>query len=90
MVDFKSIDVQHNANVYSYNLLGKPLCITDRKGQITQQYFDALNRKTLSNYLADNSSDSNTYNQYDYLVNFVLFFRQFDFALKIDDLKPQA
>ena len=47
---------------------GNAIQLTDRKGQISQHFYDVMNRRTLSNFEADSSSDSFTFNQYDDLI----------------------
>ena len=47
---------------------GNSMQLTDRKGQISQHFYDIMNRRTLSNFEADGSSDCFTFNQYDDLV----------------------
>jgi RHS repeat-associated protein len=47
---------------------GNNIQITDRKNQAIQQFFDVMNRKIQSNYLADGTTDNLTYSQYDDLV----------------------
>jgi len=48
---------------------GNNIQITDRKGQISQHFYDVLNRKVQSNFEADNSSDTFSYNSFDDLAN---------------------
>lgn len=48
---------------------GNLMQLTDRKGQISQHFYDVMNRRTLSNFEADSSSDTFTYNSFDDLTN---------------------
>jgi YD repeat-containing protein len=44
---------------------GNVIQITDRKSQISRHFYDALNRKTQTNYLADGSQDAYSYDNFD-------------------------
>ncbi|WP_347989699.1 RHS repeat-associated core domain-containing protein [Methylomonas sp. AM2-LC] len=48
---------------------GNAIQMTNRKGQISQHFYDVMNRKTQSSYTADGSSDTFTYNSFDDLTN---------------------
>jgi YD repeat-containing protein len=51
---------------YSVSLVsdeaGNLMQLTDRKGQISQHFYDIMNRRTLSNFEADGTSDGFTFN----------------------------
>jgi len=49
---------------YSYDEMGNILTHTDRNGEVVRSTYDGLNRKILIEFLADNTTQTATYNQY--------------------------